>query len=146
MTITDSCETPEARYRTQFGKTAHLVGDDGESLCHYAKPRKWLPQAKEDELPDCVRCTEANGVSLGEQLSITGATYRQLDYWMRIGLLHPNNPRGGTGYQRTWPDGELEVARLMVQFIQAGLTVHAAHHAARHGGQLLVDGYRVVAA
>lgn len=120
---------------------AHIVQPDGASLCGWVQAdSKWLPAG---DSKDCAKCDAYFGVPLTEQLSITGATYRQLDYWSRTGYLHPNNVLAGSGVARTWPDGELEVARLMAQFVQAGLTVPAAAHAARHGGQLLVDGFRV---
>ena len=76
-------------------------------------------------------------------LEETGATYRKLDYWVRIGLLHPRNPAPGSGAQRVWPARELQVAKRMVELTKAGLTVAAAHHAARHGGQLLTGDFRV---
>ena len=78
-----------------------------------------------------------------EILEEVGATYRQLDYWCRIGLLHPKNPTPGSGMPREWPAGELRVAKRMVELTQAGLTLVAAHHAARHGGQLLTGDFRV---
>lgn len=57
-------------------------------------------------------------------------TYRQLDYWVRRGYLHPV---GGVGHgnPRDWPLSELRVARAMAVLTEAGLTVKAAHDIAR---------------
>lgn len=75
-----------------------------------------------------------------EVLERTGATYRQLDYWIRAGYLHPLRRRGGegTGSPRVWPDAE-----RMAILACAGLTLPAAHHAARHDGFLPGRRYRV---
>lgn len=81
--------------------------------------------------------------TLTEILLETGATYRMLDYWCRTGLLLPKNPTPGSGAQREWPAREVQIAKRMVELTRAGLTVHAAHHAARHGGQLLTGDFRV---
>lgn len=76
-------------------------------------------------------------------LQETGATYRQLDHWCRLGLLLPPNPTPGSGAQREWPARELQIAKRMVELTRAGLTVHAAHHAARNSGELLTGDFRV---
>jgi DNA-binding transcriptional MerR regulator len=81
--------------------------------------------------------------NVADVLEKTGATYRMIDYWVRIGLLHPGNPLPGSGAQREWSAQELRVAKRMVELIRCGLTVHAAHHAARNGGELLTGDFRV---
>lgn len=81
--------------------------------------------------------------SLVALLEETGATYRMIDYWVRIGLLRPTNPTPGSGYTREWPAAEIRVAKRMVQLINAGLTVPAAHHAARNSGELPTGEFRV---
>lgn len=65
-----------------------------------------------------------------------GITYRQLDYWTRIGLLHPGRrdpARHGSGTARTWTAAELEVARAMGKLTAAGLPPRAAEQVARAG-------------
>lgn len=45
----------------------------------------------------------------------TGATYRQLDYWARIGLIFPlgvGNP--GSGYRRRWDPSSIPGIKRMV--------------------------------
>ena len=79
---------------------------------------------------------------LAEVVAATGATYRMLDHWVRRNYLHPDHA-GGTGHPRTWPAEEIRVARRMVELVAAGLTVEAAHHAARNHG-LLPGGCRVI--
>ena len=58
-------------------------------------------------------------------------SYRQLDYWTRRGYLRPDVPDVGTGYVRTWPREECDVARLMQRLIRAGLSVSKAAKVAR---------------
>ena len=85
--------------------------------------------------------------------ALRGVTYRQLDYWVRVGYLHPDHdvPQWratsedyrGTGYARSWPTSEIRVARLMARLVAVGLPPAVAHQVARHGGDL-GDGIRVV--
>jgi hypothetical protein len=65
-----------------------------------------------------------------------GVSPRQIDYWTVHGFLIAIDPVPGSGYARTWPAEELEVARRMVAYMQVGLSVRAANHAARHDGLL----------
>ena len=59
-----------------------------------------------------------------------GITYRQLDYWVRLGLLRPLHT-GGTGNAREWTRAELEVARLMGRLVAAGVKPALAEQLAR---------------
>jgi hypothetical protein len=82
-------------------------------------------------------------VNLADALTRSGASYRRLDYWTRVGYLHVapapifvapdgwKHPRGGSGYERDWPELEIEVARRMVRYLRAGLTLAVAATAAR---------------
>lgn len=69
--------------------------------------------------------------STHEVLRATGATYRQLDYWARLGLLHPTHA-GGSGNSRRWPHLEQQVAGLMARLVGAGFTVETAARVARN--------------
>ncbi len=60
----------------------------------------------------------------------SGATYRQLDYWTREGLLHPIGGTG-SGFSREWPDAEVAVLRRMVAVVRAGVSPAIAEKAAR---------------
>jgi hypothetical protein len=48
-----------------------------------------------------------------EAVHQTGATYRQLDYWCRMGWI-PGMPRKiGSGYERQWTPAQIEEARWL---------------------------------
>lgn len=65
----------------------------------------------------------------------TGASYRQIDYWFRRGYFRrPGQgapPTPGTGYPRDWTMREFTIASLIVRFIAAGIEVSAAAEWAR---------------
>lgn len=65
-----------------------------------------------------------------QQVTARNLTYRRLDWWVRVGYLHPHH-QGGTGNTRTWPARELQVADLMRRLVEAGLTAGVAAIAAR---------------
>ena len=66
----------------------------------------------------------------------TEPTYRQLDYWTRVGYLHPDNPTPGCGTVRYWPASERRIAATMVRLTAAGIPPRVAHDVARAGGRL----------
>jgi DNA-binding transcriptional MerR regulator len=57
-------------------------------------------------------------------------TYRQLDYWTRVGYLTPVHQHLGPGFPREYPDDQIELATLLGQLVKAGLAPKAAHQAA----------------
>jgi DNA-binding transcriptional MerR regulator len=59
-----------------------------------------------------------------------GITYRRLDWWVRLGYLHPLH-LGGSGNPREWTRAELDVARIMGRLVAAGLSLETAHRIAR---------------
>lgn len=63
-----------------------------------------------------------------------GLTYRQVDFWTTRGYLRADEASPGCGNNRTWPQSEVRIAELMVRLTDAGLTVEAAHRAARGFG------------
>ena len=63
-----------------------------------------------------------------------GITYRQLDHWVRLGLLRPLH-LGGSGNPREWTRAELDVAKAMGRLVAAGLRPEAASRVARSGGR-----------
>lgn len=67
--------------------------------------------------------------SLDHVVHTTGATYRQLDHWCRMGYLHPGSP--GTGHSRVWPSTEIVVAAKMVRLVKAGISPRVAEQVAR---------------
>lgn len=81
-------------------------------------------------------------------LTMTGLTYRQLDWWTTQGYLQPSTPAGvGSGNARDWPDDELRIAALMGRLTKAGVTACVAARLARelthHGRADLGDGLQL---
>jgi DNA-binding transcriptional MerR regulator len=67
-----------------------------------------------------------------ELMQRSGISYRQVDYWSRVGLLRPaTDALPGNGYPRYFPTSEVVVATLMRQLTTAGLQIRVAHQAAR---------------
>lgn len=119
--------------RGVYAVAAHRRGPYGQSLCGLdsatdpAAP--WRPAP--DDMRHCARCA-VFGAGGGRGDLPAGATYRQLDHWVRLGYLHPLGGRG-SGSVRAWPPGELAVADCMARLVAAGLRPEAAHRVARGG-------------
>jgi hypothetical protein len=60
----------------------------------------------------------------------SGATYRQLDYWIRQGYLRGIGMEG-SGTIRDYPDAEVEIAAIIVRLLAAGLVLPVAAAVAR---------------
>lgn len=85
----------------------------------------------------CLPCARVpDGHCTHHDLMVLGATYRQVDYWCRQGLLYPDNPAPGSGRRRTFPPEEARVAAVMAVLTQAGIAPAAACRAARGDGWL----------
>lgn len=61
----------------------------------------------------------------------SGLSYRQCDFWTTCGLLHADENQPGSGATRRYPVGEVFVAGLARQLIEAGFTVRLAVGLAR---------------
>lgn len=84
--------------------------------------------------------TDVSGPTLA---ATAGITYRQLDYWTRHHWITPNpQPHTGSGYHRTYPHTQVELAHLMRLLIDDGLTPQAAH---RHATNLQTNGHTHIA-
>lgn len=68
--------------------------------------------------------------------SLTGVSYRQLNYWAQRGYLRPVATRPGSGRMLEFSDLELKVAELMARLVVAGLTPAAAERVARGEPQI----------
>lgn len=68
-----------------------------------------------------------------EDWLVDGVSYRQLDYWVRSGWLHPYEPHPGSGHEREWPVRELRIAAEMGGLVRLGLIPAAAARVARAG-------------
>ena len=53
----------------------------------------------------------------------SGATFRQLDYWVRTGLIEPSVPARGSGRPRTWSEDDLAEVELIVALLDVGMTL-----------------------
>lgn len=74
-------------------------------------------------------------LATAEDLTDLGLTYRQVDYWTRMGWLKPDNPEPGTGKVRRYGPDEVRVAALMSVLVTEGeMSPAKASAAARHGG------------
>lgn len=75
-----------------------------------------------------------------EVMDATGLTYRQVDYWTRMGWLRTvTAPTPGSGYWRAYPRAEVRVAHLMVAMANAGVAVQVAAEAARRATVVAED-------
>lgn len=65
-----------------------------------------------------------------EQMLATGATYRQIDHWTRLGILTPGGAGQGSGHSRVWSLRDLHTAATIIRLCDAGLTLATARRAA----------------
>jgi len=58
-----------------------------------------------------------------EACRLTGATYRELDYWTQCGYIAPSATDGnpGSGNRRLWAPEDVRRVRLMVRAVRSGL-------------------------
>lgn len=73
-----------------------------------------------------------------------GCTYRQLDFWVRCGYLHPARAATGSGSQRLFTEAEAAVAARLTRLVDAGLLPAAAAKVARSGGDVWLSSYVLV--
>lgn len=50
----------------------------------------------------------------------TNLSYRQLDYWVRVGVLVPSTPANGSGSQRRFPESEVRVVKVLCSLRDLG--------------------------
>lgn len=53
-------------------------------------------------------------------VNLTGCTYRQLDYWSRIGVIEPTREARGSGSQRRWSFTDACLVRAVTVLRQLG--------------------------
>lgn len=87
----------------------------------------------------------AGWVAANDLRARTGITYRQMDYWIRAGLVQLAEPSNGMGHSRYVGPAEVQVVMVMAALVKAGVSPEAASRAARNGGEL-APGVRVVIA
>ena len=54
-----------------------------------------------------------------------GITYRQLDYWCRVGMIRPERDARGSGTQRKFTEAQARGMRLAAALMRAGATTSA---------------------
>lgn len=126
--------------------TAHAVDGDTTLCGKSATVVPWRDTGRGQRCEECVATLVETPVTYREiHAAVPGLSYRVLDHWTIRGYLRAANPGCGSGRRRTWPPGEVEIARLMWVMVQAGVGPAGAERAARGGG-VLSDSVRVVVA
>ncbi|GAA2183739.1 MerR family transcriptional regulator [Brooklawnia cerclae] len=65
--------------------------------------------------------------------SVTGITYRQLDYWARTGLVTPEIRRAdGSGTQRLYSFRDILMLKVVKKLLDAGISLHQIRTAIDH--------------
>lgn len=68
-----------------------------------------------------------------------GITFRQLDYWTRIGVAFPHAEARGQGSRRVWTRGEVEVLKSMATWTRLGVDLRNARALAEQGAYIAYD-------
>lgn len=71
-------------------------------------------------------------------VELTGATYRQLNYWVTRGFVRPVNDVSGSGYRQHFGPEDVELVRVMVLLVNHFGIV--ATDAARTARELIASG------
>jgi hypothetical protein len=73
------------------------------------------------------------GVSSTGLVRLSGLTYRQVDYWARVGVLLPDGePTPGSGVQRVYTAAGVARARALGRLVGLGMPVGLAAHLVDH--------------
>ena len=71
---------------------------------------------------------------------IVGITYRQLDYWTRTKLVSPSiSPASGSGTQRLYSFNDLLQLKIIVNLLEAGLSLQKVREALDYARSTLAD-------
>lgn len=63
--------------------------------------------------------------SSSDVCEITGVTYRNLDYWVRLGILGPMTEGYGSGVPRVWMQRDVECIAVVKTLRDAGVDLQA---------------------
>lgn len=83
-------------------------------------------------------------ISSEQVVELSGATYRQIHYWVRLGYLRPENTGRGSGHPFSWPEEEISVAARIVRLLELGFLLDAAVLLAREPSELQRAAARLV--
>ena len=88
--------------------------------------------------------SQCSGIGSAELMQQTGITYRQLDYWCRVGYIEPHTHNGreaaqpGTGYRRCFALAEAAKILAFKQLVDdCGIEHERAWLMIKHPGRLL---------
>jgi DNA-binding transcriptional MerR regulator len=85
--------------------------------------------------------TTQRALSARQVAEVTGATYRQLDYWARVDVLHPSISRAnGSGSRRRYSLDDARAARALV--LLSAISPHDTATLSNTGRRALVDAVR----
>lgn len=79
-------------------------------------------------------------LSTSEVADEVGASYRQIDYWMRIGVLPVEDPASrapGCGNRRRWTRQQVDQVKVAKRLYDHGATHQVATEAVRSVGELI---------
>lgn len=83
------------------------------------------PEYKRDDIPVGAQFS-GPGHRSPKVCALVGISYRQIDYWARIGLVVPSLGRAdGSGTHRRYSDADVRVLRVVKMLLGAGLALHA---------------------
>lgn len=119
------CTCGHGQHRhTDRGCTGHL----GDCACtRYEMAEPVVVDIRDGSLPH----PDAPGLYSSTQLcDLTGATFRQIDYWTRTNRLAPAIPAIGSGSVRRYTAAEVRVTYAVVQLLEHGFTLDLAFTAA----------------
>jgi DNA-binding transcriptional MerR regulator len=69
-------------------------------------------------------------LSSREVAAAAAITFRQVDYWVRVGILRTLHPVEGSGSRRTFAPVELHVARVVARLSDLGIEGDIVRHVA----------------
>ena len=82
---------------------------------------------------DLTRIPEDAGFRGPDACSVTGISYRQLDYWARTGLVTPGiRPAGGSGTQRLYSFHDILLLKVVKSLLDAGISLQQIRQAVEH--------------
>lgn len=65
-----------------------------------------------------------DGVSTSQAARLSGLSYRQIDYWLRTGIVTPSIAEArGSGTQRRWSEEDILLLRRARQLLDAGISL-----------------------
>jgi DNA-binding transcriptional MerR regulator len=118
-------------------KCGPVCADHGPVLCICGRTQHDEPIA--DECPGFVPTYNAP-----QAVHLTGATYRQWDYWTKTGRIQPVIEARGSGTVRRYLAPELDKVRLVLGLLRLGFALNPAFEIATRLGT--DDDYRAVIA